>query len=89
MSFAKCLASTPESGSGELEFQDFLEVISADSSLSDESHEYYHLCTYIGLHCQIGSPYFVITANATKTVCLSVHLVICYDFSERMYIPNC
>ena len=56
----------PEYGSGVLAFQDFLAIMSTDSSLSTEMKEYYCCCASITLERQVGSRYFVTAANAAK-----------------------
>ena len=61
---------TPEYGCGVLAFPDFLTLMIDDFSLSEDTREYYHSCTTVQLHRQVGSRYFVSAANAAKIVLL-------------------
>lgn len=74
---------TPEYGCGVLEFQDFLVISSGDSSLSDESREYYRLCAGVSLHRQVGSRYFVTASNATEIVFLTEAAVHFLQYTGR------
>ena len=84
----------PEYGSGVLAFQDFLAIMSTDSSLSTEMKEYYCCCASITLERQVGSRYFVTAANAAKIFFLKVlpYLVIhslAFDLSHCSLSWNC
>lgn len=61
---------TPEYGYGVLAFPDFLALMTDDSSVSEETCEYYQSCKDVKLHRQVGSRYFVSASNAAKVVFL-------------------
>ena len=57
---------TPEYGSGVLEFPDFLDIMTADSTLTEDYMVYYSACKSIALERQVGSRYFVTASNVSK-----------------------
>ena len=68
--FCKVFGKYGTPGCGVLGFPDFLAVMSADASLSEESRVYYSSCSSVTLARQIGSRYFVSAANAAKIIFL-------------------
>lgn len=58
--------SVPEYTCGVLDFPDFLDIMTADSSLNEDDLAYYRSCKQITLERQIGSLYFVTASNAPK-----------------------
>ena len=45
----------PEYGCGDINFPDFLWVMSTDSSVTEESCLYYQSCANVTLDCQVGN----------------------------------
>ena len=64
--FCKLFGKTggPEYACGVLSFPDFLEL--QISTTKGEKQAYYHACSKVQLHRQVGSRYFVSAANAAK-----------------------
>lgn len=87
---------TPEYGCGIVGFPDFLALMSDDSSISEESHEYYHSCASVILDRLIGSQYFVTAANAAKVMLFKEAAVHFPKHTGKgtgnkleFYMPNC
>ena len=62
---------TPEYGSGANDFPDFLALMINDHTLSDESRQYFQICSTVNLQRQVGSRYFVSASNAARIVFLA------------------
>ena len=57
---------TPEYGSGVLEFPDYLDIMVADTTLSEDELAFYSACRNTTLERQVGSRYFVTACNASR-----------------------
>ena len=74
---------TPEYGCGVLEFPDFLEIMTADSCLTEEMLAYYSSCQLTSLDRQVGSRYFVTASNAAKIFFLKEAALHFLEFSGK------
>ena len=81
--FCKLFGRTggPEYACGVLSFPDFLEL--QLSTVEGEEQTYFRECLKVNLHRQIGSRYFVTTANATKILFLKDAAIAFLKFTGK------